>query len=113
MSTDQFNPEPGGLDVPAQRLLASFGKYGEAQGLVDRMSDDGFPVEHVPRSGCGCCWSPSASVCCGARLFGFVAHLSPRGRRDFSGVQSRRADRYDVYVDADHALQADRFRSAA
>jgi heat induced stress protein YflT len=28
-------------------LLASFPRYPEAQRLVDRMSDEGFPVEHV------------------------------------------------------------------
>ena len=30
-----------------QRLLKSFSTYAEAQRLVDRMSDEGFPVEHV------------------------------------------------------------------
>lgn len=31
----------------AQQLVASFSDYPDAQRLVDRMSDDGFPVEHV------------------------------------------------------------------
>ncbi len=31
----------------AQRLVATFPDYAGAQRLVDRMSDDGFPVEHV------------------------------------------------------------------
>ncbi|GAB2753693.1 general stress protein [Nocardioides pakistanensis] len=30
-----------------QQLLASFATYAEAQALVDRMSDDGFPVEQL------------------------------------------------------------------
>ncbi|ETW22139.1 general stress protein [Mycobacterium gastri] len=30
-----------------QRLVASFDTYDAAQELVDRMSDGGFPVEHV------------------------------------------------------------------
>jgi hypothetical protein len=30
-----------------QQLIASFPDYAGAQRLVDRMSDDGFPVEHV------------------------------------------------------------------
>lgn len=30
-----------------QQLLASFPDYADAQRLVDRMSDEGFPVEHV------------------------------------------------------------------
>jgi uncharacterized membrane protein len=31
----------------SQQLVATFQEYGDAQRLVDRMSDDGFPVEHV------------------------------------------------------------------
>lgn len=31
----------------AQQLIAAFSDYASAQRLVDRMSDDGFPVEHV------------------------------------------------------------------
>jgi hypothetical protein len=31
----------------ASTLLASFRTYAEAQSLVDKMSDEGFPVEHV------------------------------------------------------------------
>jgi hypothetical protein len=31
----------------SQQLVATFPDYVEAQRLVDRMSDDGFPVEHV------------------------------------------------------------------
>jgi hypothetical protein len=37
----------GGDAVPSYQLLTSFKTYVEAQALVDRMSDDGFPVEHV------------------------------------------------------------------
>lgn len=34
--------------VTEQRVpLASFNDYADAQHLVDRMSDDGFPVEHL------------------------------------------------------------------
>ncbi|MDY6998478.1 MAG: general stress protein [Actinomycetota bacterium] len=29
------------------QLIASFDRYDDAQALVDRMSDDGFPVEHL------------------------------------------------------------------
>ena len=32
---------------PASTLLASFASYADAQRLVDKMSDQGFPVEHV------------------------------------------------------------------
>lgn len=33
--------------VPARRLLSSFSEYVGAQTAVDRLSDAGFPVEHV------------------------------------------------------------------
>jgi hypothetical protein len=33
--------------VTESSLLASYSDYGDAQRLVDRMSDDGFPVESV------------------------------------------------------------------
>ena len=39
-------PSPAG-PAEDQRLLQSFSSYTEAQRLVDRMSDEGFPVEHV------------------------------------------------------------------
>jgi hypothetical protein len=41
------NPSAEGHDERPQYLLGSFGTYAQAQRLVDRMSDDGFPVEHV------------------------------------------------------------------
>lgn len=41
--------------------------------------------------------------------FGFIAHASTRGQRDFSSVQALEAQRYDVYVAAQHAAQAARF----
>lgn len=48
MSDSDYNPSAGGAAAPlGQRLLASFATYLEAQRLVDRMSDEGFPVEHV------------------------------------------------------------------
>src|SRR4051794_41603426 len=31
----------------AWNAVASFGSYDEAQAAVDRLSDDGFPVEHI------------------------------------------------------------------
>ena len=38
---------PAAAPPEGQRLLKSFSTYAEAQRLVDRMSDEGFPVEHV------------------------------------------------------------------
>jgi len=46
-------------------------------------------------------------------VFGFVAHWSSKGQRDFSSVQSLEAQRYDVYVTADHAAEAARYVQAA
>ncbi|WP_198419749.1 general stress protein [Mycobacterium intracellulare] len=42
-------PGQQGGDAPSvrQELVASFDHYLDAQRLVDQMSDDGFPVEHV------------------------------------------------------------------
>lgn len=41
------NAPIGGEESADRRVVASFSKYVDAQRLVDRMSDDGFPVEHV------------------------------------------------------------------
>lgn len=41
--------------------------------------------------------------------FGFIAHASTRGRRDFSSVQALEAQRYDVYVTGQYAAEAARF----
>ena len=48
MTLHSFESRPSRA-APAedQRLLKSFSNYAEAQQLVDRMSDGGFPVEHV------------------------------------------------------------------
>jgi hypothetical protein len=34
-------------DTTPRRTIASFDTYDEAQALVDRLADDGFPVEHL------------------------------------------------------------------
>lgn len=45
---DRAGAARAGTGGPAEgHLLASFRSYPEAQELVDRMSDEGFPVEHV------------------------------------------------------------------
>lgn len=138
-----------------QHHVASFGNYLAAQQLVDRMSDGGFPVEHVRIVGDGVrtvenvtgrmtkgkaaltgaasgawfgaligllfalfavgplwLWVVLIAVIIGAiwgALFGFAAHWSTRGRRDFSSVQTLEAQRYDVYVAAEHAAEAARY----
>jgi hypothetical protein len=38
--------------------------------------------------------------------FGFIAHWSTRGRRDFASVQTLEAQRYDVYVASQYAAKA-------
>ncbi|MFD9706153.1 general stress protein [Lentzea sp. NPDC059081] len=136
-------------------LLASFAEYADAQRLVDRMSDDGFPVESVRivgegvrtveqvtgrmtrgraalagavsgawfgvfigllfglfTTGAAWGWFLLISLLIGAfwgAVFGFVAHWSTRGRRDFSSVMTLQAKRYEVHVDQAMAAQAARY----
>ncbi|ANZ39997.1 hypothetical protein BBK82_32085 [Lentzea guizhouensis] len=136
-------------------LLASFADYAEAQRLVDRMSDDGFPVEHVRiigdgvrtveqvtgrmtrakaalsgaaggawfgvligllfglfTSGVAWAWMLLLSLVIGAfwgAVFGFAAHWTTRGKRDFSSVMTLEARRYDVLVDGAHASRASKY----
>nr|WP_042188025.1 general stress protein [Kibdelosporangium sp. MJ126-NF4]CEL17596.1 PROBABLE TRANSMEMBRANE PROTEIN [Kibdelosporangium sp. MJ126-NF4] len=139
-----------------QQRLASFPDYLDAQRLVDRMSDDGFPVQHVRIIGDGVrtveqvtgrmtrgkaalgglaggawfglliglllglftigaaawLWILVLSTVIGATwgaVFGFIAHWSTRGERDFSSIRTLQAQRYDVYVDTSHAAQAARY----
>ncbi|MGB2919047.1 MAG: general stress protein [Mycobacterium sp.] len=47
------NPDTDAKTFERRRLLASFEAYADAQELVDRMSDGGFPVEHVSIVGDG------------------------------------------------------------
>ncbi len=42
-------------------------------------------------------------------VFGFVAHWSSRGQRDFASVHSLEAQRYDVYVTEQYAADAARY----
>ncbi|MFS8104583.1 hypothetical protein LFM09_46525 [Lentzea alba] len=141
--------------VTESNLLASFSDYAEAQRLVDRMSDDGFPVESVRivgegvrtveqvtgrmtrgraaaagaasgawfgvligllfglfTAGAAWVWMLLISLLIGAfwgGVFGFVAHWSTRGRRDFSSVMTLQAQRYEVHVDRAQAAQAARY----
>ncbi|WP_329791008.1 general stress protein [Lentzea sp. DG1S-22] len=136
-------------------LLATFADYLGAQQLVDRMSDDGFPVESVRIVGDGVrtveqvtgrltrgraalagaasgawfgvfigllfglfsadttwVWFVLISLVIGAfwgAVFGFVAHWSTRGRRDFSSVMTLEAQRYEVHVDRERAAEAARY----
>lgn len=141
--------------VTESSLLAGFSDYAEAQRLVDRMSDDGFPVESVRivgegvrtveqvtgrmtrgraavagaasgawfgvlvgllfglfTAGAAWVWLLLVSLVIGAfwgGVFGFVAHWSTRGRRDFSSVMTLQAQRYEVHVDKARAAQAARY----
>lgn len=141
--------------VTESSVLASFTDYTDAQRLVDRMSDDGFPVESVRivgegvrtveqvtgrmtrgraaasgaaggawfgvligllfglfTSGAGWVLMLLISLVIGAfwgAVFGFVAHWSTRGRRDFSSVMTLQAQRYEVHVDRAQAAQAARY----
>ncbi|MGI5498703.1 general stress protein [Lentzea sp. CA-135723] len=136
-------------------LLASYPDYLDAQRLVDRMSDDGFPVENVRiigegvrmveqvtgrltrgrsavlgaisgawfgvfigllfalfTAGTGWVWFLAVSVLAGAfwgGVFGFAAHWSTRGRRDFASTMTLQARRYEVHVDQERAAEAARY----
>ncbi|MDX8142259.1 general stress protein [Lentzea sp. BCCO 10_0061] len=136
-------------------LLASYPDYLDAQRLVDRMSDDGFPVESVRIIGDGVrtveqvtgrmtraraavtgaasgawfgvfigllfglftagqtwAWFVFISLVVGAfwgAVFGFVAHWSTRGRRDFASVMTLQARRYEVHVDKEQAARAAKY----
>jgi hypothetical protein len=136
-------------------VLASFPDYADAQRLVDRMSDDGFPVESVRivgegvrtveqvtgrmtrgraaaagaasgawfgvfigllfglfTAGAAWLWMLLISLVIGAfwgAVFGFVAHWSTRGQRDFSSVMTLQAQRYEVHVDRAQAAQAAKY----
>ncbi|USX54993.1 general stress protein [Lentzea sp. HUAS12] len=136
-------------------LLASFPDYLGAQRLVDRMSDDGFPVESVRIIGDGVrtveqvtgrltrgraalagaasgawfgvfigllfglfttgtawVWFVLISLVVGAfwgAVFGFVAHWSTRGRRDFASVMTLQAKRYEVHVDRARVAEAAKY----
>ncbi|BBY43721.1 general stress protein [Mycolicibacterium celeriflavum] len=138
-----------------REVIASFDNYPDAQHLVDRMSDGGFPVAHISIVGDGVrtvervtgrmtngkaalagagsgawfglligllfaifavgplwIWVVLIATVIGAfwgAVFGFVAHWSTRGGRDFSSIQTLEAQRYDVYVSADHAAEAARY----
>lgn len=136
-------------------MLASYPDYADAQRLVDRMSDDGFPVESVRivgegvrtveqvtgrmtraraaaagamsgawfgvfigllfglfTAGAAWIWMLLISLLIGAfwgAVFGFVAHWSTRGKRDFSSVMTLQAQRYEVHVEAERAAEAARY----
>lgn len=139
-----------------QQAIASFNDYTGAQRLVDRMSDGGFPVQHVriigddlrtvehvtgrmtkgraalAGAGSGAwfglliglllsifavgtwwwLWMWIIAALIGAfwgAVFGFIAHWSTRGERDFSSVKTLVARRYDVYVPAEQAAEAGRY----
>lgn len=60
-------------------------------------------------AGAGWLWFLLISLLIGAfwgAVFGFVAHWSTRGRRDFSSVMTLEAQRYEVHVDRAMAAQA-------
>lgn len=161
MNNPGFVPVPRDTSTSVsqpQHRLAAFTNYLDAQHLVDRMSDDGFPVEHLRIVGDGIqtveqvtgrltrakaallgagtgAWiglfigllfgvfavGPGwlsvlvISLVIGAfwgAVFGFFAHWSTRGQRDFSSVTALKAQRYVLYVDSSHASQAARYQAA-
>lgn len=148
-------PQTDSGPPPPREVIASFPDYRDAQRLVDRMSDGGFPVEHVRIVGDGVrtvenvtgrlttgkaalagagsgawfglliglllaiftvgpvwIYTMLIATLIGAfwgAVFGFAAHFSTRGQRNFSSVMTLEAQRYDVCVTAQHAADAARF----
>jgi len=135
-----------------QHLLGEFPTYVGAEQVVDRLSDNGFPVVHTRIVGNGLRTveyvtgritsgtAAMAGVASGAwfglfvglllslfstnstwiavllacaaigsvwgAAFGFFAHRTIRGRRDFGSVKGLEAEQDAVYVDADRADEA-------
>lgn len=154
MQSGTSTPSTGGLTK-----IAGFPTYLEAQKLVDKMSDDGFPVQYVRIVGddlrlvehvtgrmtmwkaalmgaaggawfglfigllfglftAGYAWIEVVltALIVGAvagGVFGLVGHWMTRGQRDFSSFQTLEAARYDVYVDAAHGAEAQRYVQTA
>jgi hypothetical protein len=118
-------PRANGATAAAQsrRVVASYTGYAEAERAVDRLSDSGFPVEHVAIVG----WlffaidwvSPIVArgwlildglwvgTLAGV-LFGVLAYAITGGARDFTSIPSMRAKRYDLLVDEAFAPEAER-----
>jgi hypothetical protein len=95
----------------AWNTVARFDDYETAQRAVDRLSDDGFPVEKLDVVGSDLQLvervtgrlttgrAASAGALSGlwaGLLFGYVAHARTRGQRDFSSVRQLVATRYDL-----------------
>jgi hypothetical protein len=126
----------------AWNTVARFDDYASAQRAVDRLSDDGFPVEKLDIVGSGVrlvervtgrltraraagagalsgLWAGllfgillglftsghsfllaavtgTALGAAGGAVFGYVAHASTKGQRDFSSVRQLVATRYDL-----------------
>ena len=128
--------------ITAWNTVAQFDDYEAAQRAVDRLSDDGFPVERLDIVGSevrliervtgrltkaraagagalsgmwiglmigillglfttGHAWLGVVATGIGigalwGAVFGFIAHLATRGKRDFSSVRSLGAAHYEV-----------------
>jgi len=108
----------------AWNTVASYDEYIAAQRAVDRLSDDGFPVQHLDIIGSdlrlvervtgrltkGRAAAAGAAsgawfglLIAGAMLgavwgatFGFLGHAATRGTRDFASARTLVATRYDI-----------------
>lgn len=159
MDPQYQNAAPGAhASAGGRSVLREFADYTQAQRLVDRLSDSGFPVEQVQIVGTGIrtveqitgrvtkgraalygagsgawlglllgllfglftvglTWFSIllTSLLIGAlwgAVFGFLAHWTTRGKRDFNSVQMLEADRYAVQVDVPHLEEAQRLAAS-
>ncbi|PRZ44106.1 hypothetical protein CLV47_101231 [Antricoccus suffuscus] len=146
------NPQPSA--PVATHILRETTSYAEAQAIVDKLSDKGFPVENVRIVGTGLRSveqvmgrmtkgkAAAAGAASGAwfglfigllfglfasgvnwwglilgglifgavwgAVFGYMAHWSTRGKRDFASVKTFEAANYEVHVSAPHFEEASR-----
>lgn len=99
------------------QVLRTVPSYDEAQRLVDRLSDAGFPVEHVRLVGTdlrlveqvtgrmtygkAALYGAASGAWLGL-LIGLLGHAATGGRRDFSSVQGLEASSYEILVEAEY-----------
>lgn len=146
------NPNP--VPVVATHVLRECSSYDEAQAIVDKLSDKGFPVENVrivgsdirsveqvvgrmtkvKAAGAGAASGAWFGLLIGlffglfatganwfaviigglligalwGAIFGYMAHWSTRGKRDFASIKTFEAARYEVQVSAQHFEEASR-----
>ena len=117
-------PAPGPMST-GWNTVASYDSYSLAQAAVDRLSDEGYPVEDLDIVGSelrliervtgrltrarallvGAAGGAWMGLLVGL-LLGFAAHVATRGKRDFASTSSIEARRYDLIARGGNAERA-------